>query len=143
MAAAVLWPLPATKLPQRYPRWGGRTRAGTSSRFKGGADRQSSSRTERSRSADRPSWIGTALNCEKRGRTNPGRFRRLNESFMMQPVRILVMGILMLALIGCGRKGPLDLPPAAASDQRPGNTAQGPAFGPGDRPIVAPRKKEL
>ena len=62
---------------------------------------------------------------------------------MMHPVRILVMGILMLALIGCGRKGPLDLPPAAASDQRPGNTAQGPAFGPGDRPIVAPRKKEL
>jgi len=51
---------------------------------------------------------------------------------MMQPVRILVMGILMLALIGCGRKGPLDLPPAAASDQLAGNTAQGPAFGPGD-----------
>jgi predicted small lipoprotein YifL len=62
---------------------------------------------------------------------------------MIQPLRILLLlAVSILTLAGCGRKGPLDLPPTAANDQPPGNTAQGPAFGTGDRPIAAPGKKK-
>jgi predicted small lipoprotein YifL len=37
---------------------------------------------------------------------------------------IILLGVAALALAGCGRKGPLDLPPTASSAQTP---VQGPA----------------
>jgi predicted small lipoprotein YifL len=36
---------------------------------------------------------------------------------------LVLAGTLALALSGCGRKGPLDLPPTASSQQQPTNTA--------------------
>ena len=41
---------------------------------------------------------------------------------------IILLGVAVLALAGCGRKGPLDLPPNAASAQTPVQVpGQGPA----------------
>jgi predicted small lipoprotein YifL len=66
---------------------------------------------------------------------------------VIRSVRILplaVLGVLALALIGCGRKGPLDLPPSAAINQPPGAAAEAPAIGPDGRPIApAGTKKRL
>jgi predicted small lipoprotein YifL len=39
---------------------------------------------------------------------------------------IILLGVAVLALAGCGRKGPLDLPPTASSAQTPVQ-GQGPA----------------
>ncbi len=67
---------------------------------------------------------------------------------MIRSVRrlpLVVLGILALALSGCGRKGPLDLPPSAAINQPPGNAAaEAPAIGPDGRPVApAGNKKPL
>ena len=63
------------------------------------------------------------------------------ERFVIRSVRTLplvVLGILVLGLAGCGRKGPLDLPPSAAINQPPGTAAEAPAVGPDGRPVAPP-----
>jgi len=45
--------------------------------------------------------------------------------------RFALIGALGLALAGCGRKGPLDPPPASLTDQHPANGA--PAAKPADK----------
>ena len=61
--------------------------------------------------------------------------------------RIAAIGALIaaLGLAGCGRKGPLDLPPSAAINQPPGSAAaEAPAIGPDGRPVApAGNKKPL
>lgn len=54
--------------------------------------------------------------------------------------RIAAVGVVVLAvgLAGCGRKGGLDLPPAAATSEPAPEPKQGPALGPDGKPI-APR----
>ena len=67
---------------------------------------------------------------------------------MIRSVRrlpLVVLGILALALSGCGRKGPLDLPPSAAINQPPGAAAaaaEAPEVGPDGRPVAPPGKKK-
>ena len=72
---------------------------------------------------------------------------RRGERFVVRSVRrlpLVVLGILALALSGCGRKGPLDLPPSAAINQPPGTAAEAPAVGPDGRPVApAGNKKRL
>jgi predicted small lipoprotein YifL len=73
---------------------------------------------------------------------------RRGERFVIRSVRrlpLVVLGILAFALSGCGRKGPLDLPPSAAINQPPGTAAaEAPAVGPDGRPIApAGNKKRL
>ncbi len=73
---------------------------------------------------------------------------RRGERFVIRSVRrlpLVVLGILALALSGCGRKGPLDLPPSAAINQPPGSAAaEAPAIGPDGRPVApAGNKKPL
>lgn len=72
---------------------------------------------------------------------------RRGERFVIRSVRrlpLVVLGILALALSGCGRKGPLDLPPSAAINQPPGTAAEAPAVGPDGRPVApAGTKKRL
>ena len=58
---------------------------------------------------------------------------------------LVVLGILVLGLSGCGRKGPLDLPPSAAINQPPGAAAaaaEAPEVGPDGRPVAPPGKKK-
>ena len=58
-------------------------------------------------------------------------------SSFVRMLPLLVAGILLLALTGCGRKGPLDLPPSAAINQPPGSAAaEAPAMGPDGRPVA-------
>ncbi len=67
---------------------------------------------------------------------------------MIRSVRslpLVVLGILVLGLSGCGRKGPLDLPPSAAINQPPGAAAAAagaPEVGPDGRPVAPPGKKK-
>ncbi len=67
---------------------------------------------------------------------------------MIRSVRslpLVVLGILVLGLSGCGRKGPLDLPPSAAINQPPGAAAaaaEAPEVGPDGRPVAPPGKKK-
>jgi predicted small lipoprotein YifL len=72
---------------------------------------------------------------------------RRGERFVIQSVRrlpLVVLGIVALALSGCGRKGPLDLPPSAAIHQPPGTAAEASAIGPDGRPVApAGNKKPL
>ena len=73
---------------------------------------------------------------------------RRGERFVIRSVRSLrfaVLGILVLTLAGCGRKGPLDLPPSAAINQPPGTAAaEAPAVGSDGRPVApAGNKKRL
>ena len=72
---------------------------------------------------------------------------RRGEHFVIRSVRslpLVVLGMLALALAGCGRKGGLDLPPSAAVNQPPGTTAEAPAVGPDGRPLApAGNKKRL
>jgi predicted small lipoprotein YifL len=75
---------------------------------------------------------------------------RRGERFVIGSVRslpLVALGILALALAlsGCGRKGPLDLPPSAAINQPPGTAAaEAPAVGPDGRPVApAGNKKRL
>ncbi len=57
---------------------------------------------------------------------------------------LVVLGILVLGLSGCGRKGPLDLPPSAAINQPPAAAAaaEAPEVGPDGRPVAPPGKKK-
>jgi len=73
---------------------------------------------------------------------------RRGERFVTRSVRrlpLVVLGIVALALSGCGRKGPLDLPPSAAIHQPPGSdAAEAAAIGPDGRPVApAGNKKRL
>ncbi len=67
---------------------------------------------------------------------------------MIRSVRslpLVVLGILVLGLSGCGRKGSLDLPPSAAINQPPGAAAaaaEAPEVGPDGRPVAPPGKKK-
>ena len=73
---------------------------------------------------------------------------RRGDRFVSSFIRILALlgtGILVLAVTGCGRKGPLDLPPSAAINQPPESAAaEAPAIGPDGRPVApAGNKKPL
>jgi predicted small lipoprotein YifL len=72
---------------------------------------------------------------------------RRGERFVIRSVRhlpLVVLGILVLGLAGCGRKGPLDLPPSAAINQPPGTAAAAPAADPDGRPVApAGNRKRL
>ena len=73
---------------------------------------------------------------------------RRGERFVIRSVRMLplvVLGTVALGLAGCGRKGPLDLPPSAAIAQPPGTAAvEAPAVGPDGRPLApAGNKRRL
>ena len=63
----------------------------------------------------------------------------------VRSLALVALGIVALALSGCGRKGPLDLPPSAAINQPPGSAAaEAPAIGPDGRPVApAGNKKPL
>jgi len=59
--------------------------------------------------------------------------------------RIAVIGALVatLGVAGCGRKGGLDPPPAAAvADQAPATGGSGPGIGPDGRPVAPPGQKK-
>ncbi len=58
---------------------------------------------------------------------------------MIGAVRSLAVVLLALALAGCGRKGPLDLPPSASVAQA---AAESPAVAPDGRPIAPPGTKK-
>ena len=67
--------------------------------------------------------------------------RGVEKSIRMLP--LVVLGVLAFGLTGCGRKGPLDLPPSAAINQPPGaEAAEAPAVGPDGRPIAPPGSKK-
>ena len=65
---------------------------------------------------------------------------------MIRPIAVapaVVLGILALALAGCGRKGPLDAPPSAAITQPAGAAAsETPAVDADGRPMAPPGKKD-
>jgi predicted small lipoprotein YifL len=69
------------------------------------------------------------------------------DRFVSSFVRILPLlaGVLALGLFGCGRKGPLDLPPSAAINQPPPAAGAEPAaVDPDGRPVApAGTKKSL
>jgi predicted small lipoprotein YifL len=67
----------------------------------------------------------------------PRRGDRFVGSFIRIFLPLLGAGILLLAVTGCGRKGPLDLPPSAAINQPPGTaTEETSAIGPDGRPVA-------
>jgi predicted small lipoprotein YifL len=68
-----------------------------------------------------------------------GIFRRSGGGFVIWSVRslpVVVLCILVPALVGCGRKGPLDLPPSVAINQPPGTAAEASGIGPDGRPVA-------
>ena len=72
----------------------------------------------------------------------PGR----GSAYVIRPIAVapvVVLGILALALAGCGRKGPLDAPPSAAITQPAGAAASETAAVDADgRPMAPPGKKD-
>jgi predicted small lipoprotein YifL len=79
-----------------------------------------------------------------KGSRMPARFcyvaSHRGERFVIRAVRslpLIALAVISLALAGCGRKGPLDLPPSAAINQPPGTAAaEAPAHDPEDRPVA-------
>jgi predicted small lipoprotein YifL len=68
------------------------------------------------------------------------------DRFVIRAVRslpLIALAVVALALAGCGRKGPLDLPPSAAINQPPGTaTAEAPALDAEGRPVAPPGSKK-
>jgi len=57
---------------------------------------------------------------------------------------LIALAVVALVLAGCGRKGPLDLPPSAAINQPPGAAAaaEAPAVDAEGRPVAPPGTKK-
>ena len=63
---------------------------------------------------------------------------------VVRSLPLIALAIVALALAGCGRKGPLDLPPSAAINQPPdaAAAAEAPALDAKGRPVAPPGAKK-